>query len=695
MTLHADMFEDLHDSDDSAPREGVVEQGRVGVDTCMETDYEGVCSDRSSIDDDWETDYEEAVGSDLSFIDEDGEQCLHSDSGSDLSNPWDSDDDDGGVDNDIVVGHPNAPVVVFEENPRPVRKALQRWFNENRITVSALGSLLAALNPFVPDLPKDPRTIIGRIGAGEILITQMGNGEHCYFGLRKQLSTLLLRCKPPGDEVLLNLHVDGLPLFRTTKFELLPILFTMHHAGAILPPTPVALFAGRSKPEPDEFFKDFVPELIDVLRHGIEVEGVQYSVRIRCFICDAPARSWVKGVKGHSGYHACEYCHQEGERRNRRTIFPQTNAPRRTDETFSLRTHPLHHRLRSPIEDTGIAMVSQFPLDYQHLVLLGCVRTLLFAWVLGKLPLSIGAANVRILNAHMLRLREFWPSDFSRPPRSAEDLKYWRATEYRQFVLYLCILVLKDCISHRQYQHFLLLHAAITIMCRDDLIGTMLDDADQYLLDFFNELAVLYDRQFQYFNFHCLIHLRLSAERYGVLDGFSAFPFENYLSTLKRLTTSRKKPLLSLINNLKTKWGNDMLPGESKEQRPDGPVITSKHSGGVDGGIRGNEFKRYNWHGSVLSVKKGDNCVILKSGKVFVIKNFVLNSTGSYVVGNWFRNKSSAYRYPCDSTRFGIHIVSRLTGRPEAMSIDDVQWKGILLPRSDTDNTFMVVPFRK
>ena len=33
---------------------------------------------------------------------------------------------------------------------------------------------------------------------------------------------------------------------------------------------------------------------------------------IKCIIGDSPKRSFIKGVKGHSSYHPCEYCFQKG-----------------------------------------------------------------------------------------------------------------------------------------------------------------------------------------------------------------------------------------------------------------------------------------------------------------------------------------------------------------------------------------------
>ena len=48
-------------------------------------------------------------------------------------------------------------------------------------------------------------------------------------------------------------------------------------------------------------------------------------------ICDAPARSFLKGIKGHSGYHSCEQCVQQGEWHSR-LVFTEMNACFKTNE---------------------------------------------------------------------------------------------------------------------------------------------------------------------------------------------------------------------------------------------------------------------------------------------------------------------------------------------------------------------------
>jgi len=41
-------------------------------------------------------------------------------------------------------------------------------------------------------------------------------------------------------------------------------------------------------------------------KNGFIVGDIMFSVKIHSFVCDAPARAFVKGVKNRSGYASCD-----------------------------------------------------------------------------------------------------------------------------------------------------------------------------------------------------------------------------------------------------------------------------------------------------------------------------------------------------------------------------------------------------
>ena len=67
------------------------------------------------------------------------------------------------------------------------------------------------------------------------------------------------------------------------------------------------------------------------------------------------------------------------------------------------------------------------------------------------------ANNVQEMSVRLVSLIGFIPKEFPRKPRSFNEIHRWKATEFRQFVLYTGAIVLKDLISVELYQHFLTL----------------------------------------------------------------------------------------------------------------------------------------------------------------------------------------------------------------------------------------------
>lgn len=61
-------------------------------------------------------------------------------------------------------------------------------------------------------------------------------------------------------------------------------------------PFTVAVWSGEGKPLINEFLRQFVDELQSILSVGVAVNGHLLTIKIKCFICDTPARSYLKGT---------------------------------------------------------------------------------------------------------------------------------------------------------------------------------------------------------------------------------------------------------------------------------------------------------------------------------------------------------------------------------------------------------------
>ena len=59
-------------------------------------------------------------------------------------------------------------------------------------------------------------------------------------------------------------------------------------------------------------------------------------------------------------------------------------------------------------------------------------------------------------------------SEFARQPRGLDEVKRWKATEYRQFLLYTGYLVLEGVLSRESYNYLLCLSTAFCILLEDN-----------------------------------------------------------------------------------------------------------------------------------------------------------------------------------------------------------------------------------
>lgn len=242
--------------------------------------------------------------------------------------------------------------------------------------------------------------------------------------------------------------------------------------------------------------------------NGILYENKIIQFSVLCIICDSPAKAFLLSVKGHGGYSSCTKYRVEGIYHENRTCFPDTTAPKRTDREFIMKTDEDYHMENSSClleEISNLGLVTNVPLDYMHLVCLGVKRKMLLLWIKGKLNgTRMPYRQIKQISDNLISLREDVPLEFSRKPRNLEDIKHWKATEFRQ-ILYTGPMVLKNILRHDKYTHFLSFHVAVRMLCADQC--TNIDYAQALLVHFVKWFADLYGPEHVSHNVHGLIHL--------------------------------------------------------------------------------------------------------------------------------------------------------------------------------------------
>ncbi|KAK4886207.1 hypothetical protein RN001_002478 [Aquatica leii] len=561
-----------------------------------------------------------------------------------------------------------------ESADKTVTTVLRHWATTSRVPHNAVTSLLHGLSPYHPELPLDCRTLLKV--EKNIVVKKLNSGEYCHLGLFYQLKNFLTN----------------------SNIQLWPILGIVVNYKS--DPFAIGIFCGTSKPLPlESYLKDFLDELEDILTTGIYIEHKRYLVKIHSFVFDAPARSFLKRIKSHSGYSACERCTIHGEYIQGRVIFKSINAPKRTNKTFLEQIDEDHHLGTSPLSKLPIGLVTDFPIDYMHNVCLGVTRKLLDALMNGPLSVRLPNRKVVLISNHLESLKPYIPIDFNRKPRSLSDLSRWKATEFRTFLLYIGPLVLKDMVDIAVYENFLLLHCSITILLSNSHIthiGTSF--AGKLLKTFVEHCESLYGEHFQIYNIHNLCHLNEDAERFGSLNCISSFPFENYLGQLKRLVRSTINPLQEICNRL-SEIEKFSTHSEIECSQPKylleynyGPLLLNSRT-------MYKQYKQIITNGRLFSVYSYSECDCYckhVSGFVIQIRNILKDYANNiFIVGNLFRKRSSFYNYPINSSELGILLISKLSNDLQIWPLSEVVAKCICMPSilgKEKPNMWLSVP---
>ena len=562
---------------------------------------------------------------------------------------------------------------------------LKDWAVKYQISNISLSELLAILKPICPILPKDPRTLLKTFTRYDIL--EICGGQYYHFGIEAGIKAKIKNCL----EILVNdycfglqINIDGLPLFKSTSHQFWPILGRLENVPN-QEPFIIGLFSGKCKPaDLNSYLQRFVEEYCELQINGFNYDNLTLKVKITSVICDTPARAFVKNTKLYSGYHGCDKCTQNGVWARKMT-YPETNAPLRIDASFNEMADEEHHKGPTPFCQINLGMVSQFPIDYMHLVCLGVMKRLILLWMKGPLICRLGSRVITEISDHLLSLKDNIPCEFSRKPRSLAEIDRWKATEFRQFLLYTGPVVLLKTIHDNMYDNFVVLSAALHILLNASLCQTYSEYAHSLLVAFVTHFCQMYGNDMAVYNVHGLVHLANDALHFGGLDNISSFPFENFLQKLKRLVRKPSFPLEQVIRRLSEQTDSEVsesFPVLKKEHNR-GPLHSSLPAGSCI------QFRSVQTEKFCLKLNSKDSCVRI-SDAVGLVQNIVTYESEIYIVYYSFRRSSSFFETPLSSSLLGIHRVSALGTNLQVAKLCEIQSKCVLFPFK---REFIAFPF--
>ena len=437
--------------------------------------------------------------------------------------------------------------VVSAVQQQKTKQFLCDWAIKSKPSVEALNSLLHHLNTFMPLLPKTGVTLKETEHIKGV--AELCGGQYLYIGVKEALYDCL-QGYPNVKKLDMIINVDGVKCYSSKKMSLWPTLTMINGTGPYL----VSVWYGPKKPtDVDMFLSDFIKEMKLLLADGYR--GI--NVSLKYFICDAPARAFLKCTVNHNAYFACERCTAKGTY-NRGVRLINIDAQRRTDEEFARESYHTHQHKLSPLCKLNFPMVSGFLLDTMHLVFLGVVKKMLTMWTTTHGPPGVRLSRTVIdgISLEMKNIADFMPSKFQRKSRELDCIDVWKAVEFRFFILYAAPAVMKGKLPDKEYNLLVSLSVALHIIlsdthCKDD---GKVAYAERLLNAFVLEYTEIYGEDNVTYNTHNLVHLADDVRNCNeALNTNSAFPFESCLGHITKSISGPKYPVQQIVNKYNEK----------------------------------------------------------------------------------------------------------------------------------------------
>ena len=349
-----------------------------------------------------------------------------------------------------------------------------------------------------------------------------------------------------GDDISLLWNSDGIPAFESNTFQIWPIQCQIIELNPKDRRTNICvpcLWFGHSKPNMLSFLTAFVDQLKTLEDHGItwrDHNNVEHITKVHALVCsaDSVARPMLRNSKQFNGNYGCDFCvHVGGGNYSSSTPEPQlrTDADHFRHAMAGTADQPVMGvKGPSPLMKLGnFQMVTGFVPDYLHSVCLGTTRQLAKLWFDSTNHTEewyLGPKEQQAISKTLLSIKP--PVEVTRTPRSLDDRKYWKASEWRSFLLFYALPILSGVLKKRYWNHLFLLVFSVYTLLQEKIKACDIDLAERALKKFTGDFERLYGTCHMTFNVHLMTHLAESVRSWGPLWATSTFPFESYNGTL-------------------------------------------------------------------------------------------------------------------------------------------------------------------
>uniref|UniRef100_A0A2S2PLP1 Uncharacterized protein n=2 Tax=Schizaphis graminum TaxID=13262 RepID=A0A2S2PLP1_SCHGA len=209
----------------------------------------------------------------------------------------------------------------------------------------------------------------------------------------------------------------------------------------------------------------------------------------------------------------------------------------------------------------------------------------------------------------------------------------------------------------------------------------LLEYANQLLDYFVKQFEIIYGVEFSSHNVHGLIHLCDAYQKFGPLDNCCAFKFENYMKELKLLIRKHEKPLEQVINRYSERNAltiEEIFNNTSNKNKnlyyTENPILEQEHNDGpLNENCTGSQYKRLFFKTLKIKIKGYADCFVLTNNEIIIkCLNIIYDKGEVYLIGKYFKNISSLYNDPIDSSMLNIYQVGKMSDTTKSWHISKI-----------------------
>jgi len=323
----------------------------------------------------------------------------------------------------------------------------------------------------------------------------------------------------------------------------------------------------------------------------------------------------------------------------------------------------------------NVGYITQCPNDPLHDVDLGSSKR----WI----EALKGVVSIDAMSAKAVAMQKFVPSEFHRGPRSLGEAGFWKAVEFKNFVLYWGVAIVEGMLNRDQIYHFRLLMISLRILESEEykqywpITKLMLE---KYVSDFPN----LYGAHHMVCAIHKLLHLTDECEQFGPLYSFSSYPFESYIAVIQSLTLRSKVNCLAQINNrvIEMFQAYDILfPRDSITDK----IFKNKNS----------PTHKVIYKGLTITTEHNDSFLKLVDGRIVKVLYIAGNTLSTIKLTIAVLKKTEYFNEPFKASLIGIHqwkLDSYIGDMIPGVALNCIDRKYCALPFDEHHSEFVLMP---